>query len=210
MSLNYYSQDIFGIPLYNGGCTIGRADVENLKNEFWERMPAGNGFNTRDRKLLDHPRYKSIREQVEQHVENYLNNVIRVKLHQGARFEMQNSWGVKHVPGDWAQEHDHANSYVSGIIYLDTTPETGYLVFHKERMWQNLFPRSVYINYDGTTVANCYELMFIPRPGDIYLFPSQLGHSVKENRDTRDRYCIAFNFFPRGRFDCGITSELAV
>jgi len=208
--LNYLAQDIFGIPLYNGGVNISQDDVENLINEQWERMPADNGYNSRDRRLLEHPRYKGIREQVDAHVQNYLDQVIRVKLHDGARFEMQNSWGVKHEPNDWAQEHDHANSFISGIVYLDVTPNTGNLVFHKERMWQNIFPRSVYINYDNSTLANSYELEFVPRVGDIFLFPSQLGHSVKANTESRNRYCIAFNYYPRGKFDCGITSELEV
>ena len=210
MALNFYAQDIFGIPLYNGGIDLSPHDIQAVKQETWERMPADNGYNTQNRRLLDQDKYKILRSQIHEHLDNYLHNVIRVKLNDDARFEMQNSWGVKHEPNDWAQEHDHSNSYVSGIVYLDVTPDSGNLVLHKERLWQNIFPRSIYVNYDNSTLANCYELQFVPRVGDIFLFPSQVGHSVKKNLSSQDRYCVAFNFFPRGRFDCGITSELTV
>lgn len=210
MAINFHAQDIFGIPLYNGGIDLSRNDVINVRQETWERMPANNGYHTADRRLLDQEKYQHLRNQIQEHLENYLHNVIRVRLHEGAVFEMQNSWGVKHGPNDWAQEHDHSNSYVSGIVYLDVTPYSGNLVLHKERMWQNIFPRSIYVNYDNSTLANCYQLEFVPRVGDIFLFPSQLGHSVKPNLSNQDRYCVAFNFFPRGRFDCGITSDLTV
>ena len=67
---------------------------------------------------------KLILEQVNIFTTNYLKVV-------DAEFYFLNSWINKHYPKDWAQDHMHENSILSGVYYLNTPKDAGGIVFVK-------------------------------------------------------------------------------
>ena len=52
---------------------------------------------------------------------------------------MTNSWAVRHIKGDEAGQHNHANAMLSGILYIQTDEKSGDVLFTKERNYFNLF-----------------------------------------------------------------------
>lgn len=91
--------------------------------------------------------------------------------------------------------HNHANSFVSGVVYLTPTHPDARTVFMRS-------PGGVDFSFknDHAGVAtgpyNAEKWISMPpEPGDIVLFPSYLMHAVPPNPGPR-RITLAFNAIP--------------
>jgi len=205
----FQSQDLFGVPIYLAHVDLQSQLLEDLKSEEWHRFPASNGWGTTDKHLLDNPKHKDLRNIVDEHASNYVYRTLQVN-HAVHQLDMLNTWGVKHNTGDWAQKHDHVNSMISGIIYLSSEHDSGKLILHKQLQWNNIFPRTTFIEFTGFSASTAEEWNYQPRTGDIVIFPSHVEHSVTKNLNANDRYCVAFNYFLRGTSTVGDHSTLTL
>ena len=70
------------------------------------------------------------------HAQHFIHDVLDVS--QEAKFEMTNSWSSKHIKGDESGPHNHANSMLSGILYLQTDDKSGDVLFHKDKNHTNI------------------------------------------------------------------------
>lgn len=95
-------------------------------------------------------------------------------------------------PGDRHHRHHHPNSYVSGVYYLDASPDCGAITFHRPGLVE-LEPART----RGTTFT-FDQWKETPRSGQLLLFPSRLEHSVDPNLSSKDRLSISFNTMFRG------------
>jgi uncharacterized protein (TIGR02466 family) len=189
--------DIFGIPIYINKILNIKEYENNLINLDYERTGFNNGYISVDKYVLNNEKNLNIKKIVTEHLNNYLYNQLKIK--KNIKFKMLNSWCVKHVQNDWAQIHNHDNSFISGILYLKTYENSGNLIFHKNSLL-DIFPSSVSIDFEEKNLINSKTISFEPKDGDIIFFPSQLNHSVSYNLNEKDRYCCSFNFYPEGTF----------
>jgi uncharacterized protein (TIGR02466 family) len=88
--------------------------------------------------------------------------------------------------------HTHANSFVSGIVYLTQPDASSNTVFRKpsgsaEYIFKNDVPLD---HYSSDT-----WIMSDVSPGDLLLYPSYLSHGVPPNEGQR-RVTMAFNAIP--------------
>ena len=187
--------ELFGIPLYKSYLNLDSSIVESLISQDFYRMDAGNGFCSINNRVLDS--HQEAKNKILQVLNHFLFSILQVK--DNIDFEMQNSWVTKHSPGDWSQKHDHVNSIISGIVYLKVNNNSGSLVFHRDNMWQNIFPRSLNVGFENNSELTATDWKITPQNNEIYLFPSSLIHSVEKNTSEEDRYVLAFNVFPRGK-----------
>jgi hypothetical protein len=101
-------------------------------------------------------------------------------------------WLNVNRPGDRHHRHHHPNSYISGVYYLDASPDCGAIAFHRPGLVELQPART-----RGTPFT--FDLWReVPRSGQLLLFPSRLEHSVEPNLSTRDRLSISFNTMFRG------------
>jgi uncharacterized protein (TIGR02466 family) len=91
--------------------------------------------------------------------------------------------------------HNHANSFISGVVYLTPTHPASQTVFMKspggsEFSFKNDHPGTIPNEY-------CADkwLSPAPEPGDLVLFPSYLMHAVPPNQGER-RITLSFNAIP--------------
>lgn len=91
--------------------------------------------------------------------------------------------------------HSHANSFISGIIYVSEIDPSTHTVFHNSMggrhfVFSNHHESSAVTPYNGDqwVASDC-------RRGDMILFPSYLLHAVPGNQGGR-RVSIAFNALP--------------
>ena len=91
--------------------------------------------------------------------------------------------------------HNHANSFISGVVYLTRTHADARTVFMKS-------PGGVEFSFkndhDGVTTGRFNADKWVspaPEPGDLVLFPSYLMHAVPPNPGER-RITMAFNAIP--------------
>jgi hypothetical protein len=91
--------------------------------------------------------------------------------------------------------HNHANSFISGVIYLTRTHADARTVFMKSPGGTEFAFR----NDHAGVATNSYNadkwVSPLPDPGDVVLFPSYLMHAVPANPGDR-RISLAFNAIP--------------
>jgi uncharacterized protein (TIGR02466 family) len=110
-------------------------------------------------------------------------------------------WSIKEMwvnlleTGGHQAMHNHANSFISGIVYLTPTHPGSQTVFMKS-------PGGTDFAFRNDNAA-CTHGEFnadkwvspAPAPGDLILFPSYLMHAVPPNQGER-RITMAFNAIP--------------
>lgn len=92
--------------------------------------------------------------------------------------------------------HNHANSFISGVVYLTPVHPEARTVFMKS-------PGGVEFSFknehDGVVIGPYNAEKWVspePVPGDVVFFPSFLMHAVPRNPEGR-RITLAFNAIPR-------------
>jgi Putative 2OG-Fe(II) oxygenase len=90
--------------------------------------------------------------------------------------------------------HNHANSFISGVVYLTPTHPQARTVFMKSVGGDFSFKNDNAGVTTGPYNADKWISMQ-PEPGDVVLFPSYLLHAVPPNPGER-RISMAFNAIP--------------
>ena len=91
--------------------------------------------------------------------------------------------------------HNHANSFISGVVYLTPTHPDARTVFMKPPGGTDFSFKN---DHAGVTTGPYNADKWIsmpPEPGDVVLFPSYLLHAVPPNPGER-RITLAFNAIP--------------
>jgi uncharacterized protein (TIGR02466 family) len=91
--------------------------------------------------------------------------------------------------------HNHANSFISGVVYLTRTHPGSQTVFMKSPGGSEFMFRN---DHQGMTPNEFSADKWIspaPEPGDLVLFPSYLMHAVPPNPGER-RITLSFNAIP--------------
>lgn len=198
---------LFAIPIYKGRIELTNELDFIVKQEF-KSIEANNGFQSTDTYILNNKPLSKLKKSIENHLLEYVHNDLKIKKHH--KFKMLNSWCMKHIDNNYADQHSHVNSFISGIVYLKCNQQSGNLNFHKAHGYNNLFSDTVLFDYLQATADNCKVYSVTPQPGDVFLFPSSLLHSVNVNKSKEERYCIAFNFYPTGDFQNCDVDKLSI
>jgi hypothetical protein len=91
--------------------------------------------------------------------------------------------------------HNHANSFVSGVIYLTETDRSAATVFHRQ-VGQSTFHMQNENSRCEIGPFNSPIFRMPPvAPGDMVLFPSYVMHEVPPNQGPA-RMTAAFNALP--------------
>jgi hypothetical protein len=110
-------------------------------------------------------------------------------------------WSIKEMwvnvldPGGHQAMHNHANSFISGVVYLTPTHASSQTVFMKSPGGVDYAFKN---DHAGTTPSEFNADKWIspaPEPGDLVLFPSYLMHAVPPNQGER-RITLALNAIP--------------
>ena len=110
-------------------------------------------------------------------------------------WQIKEAWANVLEPGGEQVMHLHANSFISGVVYLTGSHPSANLVMHRPSGGFDF----VFSNHNRETELNVYNA---PRQqlgpidaGDVILFPSYLMHSVPTN-EGEARLSLAFNAIP--------------
>lgn len=208
--MTYKVSPLFAVPLYRS--TIPDIDVLTYKKLISFEWEHNEGFvthtETAERHLLNRPEFSGLKKALQSKVDEYVYEVLGVQ--KDLSWDITTSWVNRSKPGDYHTEHWHSNSMVSGVFYIDTNPNSGAILFHKDRSHRNLWSDQIAINFDDENDFNSQAVGVLPNKNEVLLFPSILNHSVLQNTSNQDRYSLAFNVFPRGVLGKGGNSELTV
>jgi uncharacterized protein (TIGR02466 family) len=91
--------------------------------------------------------------------------------------------------------HNHANSFISGVVYLTPTHESSQTVFLKSPGGLDFHFRNDHARITPNQYCADKWISPTPAPGDMVLFPSYLLHAVPPNQGER-RITLSFNAIP--------------
>jgi hypothetical protein len=110
-------------------------------------------------------------------------------------------WAIKEMwvnvmhAGGTQNTHNHANSFISGVVYLTSIHDDARTVFLRAQGTPEFAFRN---DHDGVESSPYNEPKWVgpsPQPGEMVLFPSYLLHCVPPNPDGR-RITLSFNAIP--------------
>jgi uncharacterized protein (TIGR02466 family) len=192
------------IPLFSNPIYISSIDIDNsnLYNQCetiqYDRFSIDNGFVSTDRNILLQHFFSDLRNKIEEELKNYLHGELKISiLH---KCEHISSWIMLHQGGDFAQRHLHTNSMFSGIYYINAPNTSGDLYFHCPINANTFKTPTIDPTIIEKNIYNSHTYKIVPKNNMLVLFPSHLIHSVSENISGEKRYCLAFNYFLRGKF----------
>jgi uncharacterized protein (TIGR02466 family) len=198
MKKEYFVVPAFATPIYH---TVVETISEKTKNQLFdlefERLDTNNGWISKDKFIINRENFRDLKSLIESELSFYLDNILEVD--RKIEFYITNSWIIMHDPGDYAQEHIHINSLLSGVLYLETNDESGDIHFQKNTNHLNLFPSALEVDIKNYNIFNSKSWYFKPCNNQLFFFPSSLLHYVDKNKSSSKRYSLAFNIFIKGR-----------
>ena len=110
-------------------------------------------------------------------------------------------WGLKEMwvnvldTGGRQAMHNHANSFISGVVYLTATHQSSQTVFMKSPGGSDFKLKNEHPGVSPNEFCADKWISPAPEPGDMVLFPSYLMHAVPPNQGGR-RITLSFNAIP--------------
>ena len=150
-------------------------------------------FRTVSSHIFNQPNFAELKAYVDGCVQEVNEQVYGL-----AGIRVTQSWVNKAQPGMWHHLHTHANSLISGTIYLtDSEADTW---FSMDNIWQPGRSQHTPILDLGNTINKSLSLVHKEKTtvGKLLLFPSTIWHSVGGNESNHERFTIAFNTFMTG------------
>jgi uncharacterized protein (TIGR02466 family) len=103
------------------------------------------------------------------------------------------SWLNWTEKGQFHHRHAHQNSYLSGVLYINTDEEKDKIIFFNDGY------EKIHVYSKEWNLFNSKSWFFNVKPGDIIVFPSHLQHMVEPTTNDETRVSLSFNTFLRGK-----------
>lgn len=184
-------QGLFPIPI--GMYDLGRdftAEELNCIISLEKSKNMGN-LKSANEHILDIPVLCDVKDFLTLCMNDFFKTVYSPK--NNVMLRITQSWCNYTESNEFHHKHQHPNSFISGVFYIQTNNLTDKIFFYKDDYRQFDIPASDFNIYNSSSWW--YESI----TGQLLLFPSSLTHMV-ENRAACDytRISISFNTFPVG------------
>ena len=149
-------------------------------------------FISKDEFILKNKQLKNIRKFLENQCKFYLNNVLGIS--DKIELYITLSW-LNFTDGkQFHHMHQHTNSLISGVLYLDVDSENDRIYFYDGLYDQISFQPKTFHPF------NSNSWWFPIKNNQVILFPSKTIHSVDLKQEDNVRTSLAFNVFVKGKF----------
>jgi uncharacterized protein (TIGR02466 family) len=187
---------LFPTPFMRARATLGEPLVNRLVAHFTtlaknDNNASDNLSHTRMLKPQESPLFAKAAELIAPKLVEYGFHLMGERL----RWLMKEMWVNVMDTGGRQAMHNHANSFVSGVVYLTPTHPGSQTVFMKSPGGTDFLLKN---DHAGTTPNEFCADKWVsptPAPGDMVLFPSYLMHAVPPNQGAR-RITLSFNALP--------------
>ena len=166
------------------------------------RENQGGNFTSTSTNVLDLDSYSLIRDRIMYGLNEYINNVLFIDPKH--EFYLTQSWLNFNPPGSSHHRHNHSNSLISGVYYIDTTPEDSitFISNNNDTITNN---STLQIDVSEFNITNSNMWTVPVKNNDIIFFPSTLFHEVSPNNSSKNRISLSFNVFVKGTLGTTIT-----
>ena len=183
---------IFPTPIY-----ISKLDRELTKKELTfidksklDHYKNDGNITSNDNYILNQKVFGSLKEDLYLRVQDYFNKVLCTT--DAVTPYITQSWLNYTETNQYHHKHEHPNSLVSGVFYVNCHEEFDKIKFFKSG-YKTIKPETKDWN-----LYNSESWWFTVKTGDIILFPSSLTHMVETKEGDNTRISLAFNVFIKG------------
>ena len=129
-----------------------------------------------------------LKEYITEWLEFYAHKVHQVK---DVNFYITQSWFNINRKDDHHHGHQHKNSIISGVFHLDD--DMACLEFTTD---EDMF--ELKLNIENHHLYNARTFQFKTQANTLFLFPSNLKHSVAKSTSSQNRISLSFNTYVKG------------
>jgi uncharacterized protein (TIGR02466 family) len=161
---------------------IDKTKLDTYNNE-------GN-TTSNDNYILNNKQFKNLKEELDLKVQDYFDKVISPA--NNITPYITQSWLNYTETNQYHHKHQHPNSLVSGVFYINCHEEHDKIKFFNDNY------RTIKPEVKDWNIWNSETWWFSVKTGDIILFPSSLTHMVETKQGDNTRISLAFNVFIKG------------
>ena len=176
-------------------------DFFKRTQESKDRVINHGNTHTNDHYILDNPELSELKKNLTEKVNLYFRDVY--KIDEDIKIYITISWVNYTETGEYHHSHNHPNSVISGVYYIETD-ESDTITFSTP--WLNKL--TMFMNPTEYNQWNSEEWWYPTRKNTLLLFPSKLTHHVDQVKSDKTRISLAFNTFIKGKIGGSNLSEL--
>jgi uncharacterized protein (TIGR02466 family) len=147
-------------------------------------------ITSNDNYILNNLAFKNLKQEIDLIVQDYFNKVLSNT--DSVTPYITQSWLNYTETNQYHHKHEHPNSLVSGVFYINCDEK-----FDKIKFFNNKY-KPIKLEVKEWNLWNSESWWFPVKTGDIVLFPSSLTHMVENKEGTNTRISLAFNTFIKG------------
>jgi uncharacterized protein (TIGR02466 family) len=161
--------------------------IDKSKLDFYRNE--GN-ITSNDNYILNQKVFSKLKEDLDLRVKDYFNKVLSTT--DAVTPFITQSWLNYTETKQYHHKHQHPNSLVSGVFYVNCHEELDKIKFFNDGY------KTIKPEIKDWNLYNSESWWFTVKTGDIILFPSSLTHMVENKEGTNTRISLAFNVFIKG------------
>jgi len=169
---------------------IDKSKLDTYNNE-------GNKTSN-DNYILNNKAFIDLKKELDLRVKDYFDKVISSS--NKINPYITQSWLNYTETNQYHHKHQHPNSLISGVLYINSDAE-----FDKIKFFNDNY-KTIRLEIKDWNIWNSETWWFSVKTGDIILFPSSLTHMVETKQGTNTRISLAFNVFIKGKI--GVNKSL--
>ena len=185
------------VPVYNvnRGFSLNEKERQEIDSVIAEGMIQYEGNTASENTFLFDSKLPDLRSFCEEHISEYVRQVIRPK-NKSLEFYITQSWLNVTKQNEHHEIHNHPNSIISGVYYFTDNSK---IIFNSPFTASGSRTISIESEINNSwNFANYNECIQTWEKGTLILFPSYLTHRVPKNTSFDVRVSISFNVFVRG------------
>lgn len=186
--MNLYNIFPTTIGMFNLERDLTTEEKEFLNNQ--ERRSNAGNTTSKDNYLLRNENLKDLNSFFTESVNKYFADIYQPKY--DVSLYITQSWANYTEQGQWHHKHQHPNSFISGVFYVDADITNDRIYFYRDRYDQiKIIPKE-------WNITNSDSWWFEAGTGRLVLFPSSLTHMVEVKQHAGTRISLSFNTFLKG------------
>ena len=184
---------IFPTPIYISKLNRELTPMELKFIEENKKLSYKNEGNlsSKNSYILNEKPFLNLKKELDLKVKNYFEKVISPT--NNITPYITQSWLNYTETNQYHHKHEHPNSLVSGVFYINCHEELDKIKFFKKDVYQTIKPE-----IKNWNLWNSEAWSFAVKTQDIIMFPSSLTHMVENKEGTNTRISLAFNVFIKG------------
>tara|TARA_Y100000296_G_C5135084_1_gene237750 strand:+ start:594 stop:1208 length:615 start_codon:yes stop_codon:yes gene_type:complete len=183
---------IFPTPIYSSELNreLTKKELSFIKKTALNAYKNEGNATSNNTYILNQKVFKNLKTELDIRVQDYFDKVI-CSSNNITPFITQ-SWLNYTETDQYHHRHQHPNSLVTGVFYINCDEQFDKIKFFKDT-YQLIKPE-----IEKWNIWNSESWWFSVKSGDIVMFPSSLTHMVETKKGSNTRISLAFNVFIKG------------